>query len=350
MVEDDVFKNYIESQKRHREIIESQKRINEEIIKEETKTISLSKEKKSLKENMKELPVKGHSLILIYIDLTGCFSDEKIAIACGYFKINSNGQKIANYKSFNSELIAAHKKYKKYLTVDEDDLVYIYEKFIERNSIEEIAIVCGYFDIKNNGEKIACVDDFMKAYDSAIKESRNISYIFAEYGSSMYINNGILYSHAEIISDPCGWYRVWIPTKEPGPRSGPIRLNRINRDWVKEIDYKVWGYRKPILTLFKDRLCQEDEDHGWTAYIPERTLKEHEEIYRSKNLRIEEALNVDSEEYLDSLGLSEPMMRIYGNDHTFVDYSLNYESPLEPHELFELYGLREKDIAYFDHD
>ena len=52
------------------------------------------------KKNIKQEPVKGKYLATVDLQLTGKYSDEEIALACGYYETKDNGRKVASIKNY----------------------------------------------------------------------------------------------------------------------------------------------------------------------------------------------------------------------------------------------------------
>mgnify|MGYP001242268944 CR=1 FL=1 len=147
---------------------------------------------------------------------------------------------------------------------------------------------------------------------------------------------------------------------------------------------KEYGYN--TLSIFKNRLCLLDEDHGGTVYIPTRIVKESKDWAYSKvdlkdfsfqNLIDEEMipskdptysdleygqelglkeeqvkkLNLDlireaeSEvrDHIDSFSFNEPMKYIHVNQYWYLDHKLECLDWFEHEEIAEFHGLRYED-------
>jgi len=115
----DLLKNYIESQKRQREIIESQKRRREEKIRETKKGLQIKNKKylvddlisedRQLEEKKRKSPIRAEKFAWILSNLIGDYSDAEFAISLGYYSLNSEGIAQPQIEEFRKEKLLAEK-------------------------------------------------------------------------------------------------------------------------------------------------------------------------------------------------------------------------------------------------
>ena len=153
-------------------------------------------------------------------------------------------------------------------------------------SDEEVAIACGYFKMNREGLKTPCLDKYRKANLIALKKE------------------------------------------------------------VHDVS-KVEG-----LAIFKTKLCQIDDEHGGTVFIPKRIVEDNKKFYEETRLN---DFNVDwlikkecfdedeASKNLAEYGFKEPMMVIEVDSYWFLDNQLEWDECFEYEEQAEIYGLRYED-------
>ena len=341
---DDLLKNYIESQKRQNEILEEAKkrRLKNKNNAEQTKKISQDtkdelKNDRDKASRMNETKTAPEFFILaekdyekgnfkeaitflnkaIEIDPNNdLYSSFRADVKRKTRKLEKNKEEDQNLVNQNKGLLNIKKVKGKYLGVVNDQLSKKYSK-------DEIAIACGYFEIKNK-IKVPLVEEYLAESSKSVEQ-------FVQ------------------LQNKCSTEDYY--------------LTRID------------------LGIFKERLYEDDgEEHGRDIYIPKRIVEnsqdwnyktsdfedfdmeyvEYEdgleffESYIAEKYTEEELKRLDKEkEFLKFYGFSEPMMIKYFSYVLFyVDHHLkeNKNESFEDEDIAEAQGIRYSDIQEIPHD
>ena len=293
---DDLLKNYIESQKRQQEILEETKkrRLKNKNNAEQTKNISQYTKDESKNDLDQALGVT-----------------EIKRTANNYMKREDK-----NIINQNQRLLNPKKVKGKYLGVVNDQLSKKYSK-------DEIAIACGYFEIKNK-MKVPLVEEYLAESSKSVEQ-------FVQ------------------LQNKCSTEDYY--------------LTRID------------------LGIFKERLYEDDgEEHGRDIYIPKRIVENSQdwnyktsdfedfdmeyvenedgleffESYIAEKYTEEELKRLDKEkEFLKFYGFSEPMMiKSFSYVLFYIDHHLkiNNNESFEDEDIAEAQGIRYSDIQEIPHD
>ena len=194
-------------------------------------------------------------------------------------------------------------------------LAVVNDKLSKKYSQNEIAIACGYFEIKNQVK----VPLFREYREESLKSKEELRQLKSNYSTEDY--------------------------------------------YLKYIE----------LDIFKGRLCEHDEDHGGILYVPKRIIEnskdwdyqradlenfdieyvEYEDGLEDFESNISEKYTEDQikeldmeKQFLEFYGFSEPMMFTHVSLMHYVDHNLktNYEEYFEREDIAEAYGIRYQDI------
>ena len=255
---DDLFKNYIESQKRQKEILEETKkrRLKNKNNVEQTKKIS--QDTKDELKNIKK--VKGKYLAVVNEQLGNKFSKNDIAIACGYFEMKN--------------------KIKVPLLEE-----YLEESFNNKGELLQLK------------QKCSTEDYYLTRVELGIFKDRLCESDGEEHGEYVYV---------------------------------PTRIVENSQDW---------DYHSADFDNFDMEYVENDEGlEDFESYISEKYTED----------QIKE-LDMDKE-FLKFYGFSEPMMIKYLSRMLYVDHHLKDYERIEYEDSAEAQGIRYSDIQEIPSD
>ena len=218
----------------------------------------------------------------------------------------------SNANSPTSQTNAKEKDLKKGL-VKGKYLASVDRKLTGKYSDEEIAIACGYYETKDNGGKVACIDTYLEARVTSRKQNE-----FVHIGFDMYETELAIFKGCLIIPDDDHGGTVYIPK----------RIVDQSKDW----DYSKSDLRDLNVDYFLIR-----------DGVPENYKEDKEYLSSEEYLEDLEDAKQELEYEIELNDFHESMMAVDCCSWWFIDDTLNPDEPLEDEDIAEFYGLRYED-------